>query len=73
MNSTHLEACIAAKVLAEGMRRARKPDARGLLESMQTLGTYDTGGFKVTYGPSSHHGSKYVELGMVSRDGRMRN
>jgi branched-chain amino acid transport system substrate-binding protein len=73
MNSTHLEACIAAKVLAEAMRRARKPDARSLLESLQTLGTYDTGGFKVTYGPSAHHGSKYVELGMVSRDGRMRN
>jgi branched-chain amino acid transport system substrate-binding protein len=73
MNSTHLEACIAAKVLAEAMRRARKPDARSLLESIQNLGTYDAGGFKVTYGPSAHHGSKFVELGMVSRDGRMRN
>jgi branched-chain amino acid transport system substrate-binding protein len=37
MNSTHLEACIGAKVLTEAMRRAKKPgDARALLASMQT-------------------------------------
>ena len=42
MNSTHLEACIGAKVLAEAMRRARKSDARSLLEAMQNLGTWTT-------------------------------
>ncbi len=73
MNSTHLEACIGAKVLAEAMRRARKPDAKSLLDAIQNLGTYDAGGFRVTYTPTNHHGSKYVELGMVSRDGRIRN
>ena len=73
MNSTHLEACIGAKVLTEAMRRARKPDAKSLLDAMQNLGTYDAGGFRVTYTPTSHHGSKHVELGMVSRDGRIRN
>ncbi len=73
MNSAHLESCIAAKVLTEAMRRAKKPDARGLLESLQTLGAYDAGGFKVSYSAASHHGSKYVELGMVTREGRLRN
>jgi branched-chain amino acid transport system substrate-binding protein len=74
MNSTHLEACIAAKVLTEAMRRSRKPgDARALLAALRSLGSYDTGGFTVSYGPDQNHGSKYVELGMVTRGGRLRN
>jgi ABC-type branched-subunit amino acid transport system substrate-binding protein len=74
MNSTHLEACISSKVLTEAMRRARKPsDAASLLASMSSLGSYDTGGFVVNYGASRRHGSNFVELGMVSRDGRLRS
>lgn len=74
MNSTHLEACIAAKVLTEAMRRAKKPaDAAALLASMQSLGSYDTGGFSVNYSAGRHHGSSYVELGMVSREGKLKS
>lgn len=74
MNSTHLEACIGAKVLTEAMRRAKKTgSSESLLASMRNLGIYDAGGFTVSYGPSKQHGSKFVELAMVSRDGRMRN
>ena len=74
MNSTHLEACIGAKVLTEAMRRAKKPgNPEGLLNAMRNLGTYDTGGFIVSYGATKHHGSKFVELAMVSREGRLRN
>ncbi|MDP1566810.1 MAG: ABC transporter substrate-binding protein [Polaromonas sp.] len=74
MNSTHLESCIGAKVLVEAMRRSTKPgDAKALLASMNSLGTYDAGGFVVSYSTSQRHGSKYVELGMVTRDGKLRN
>ncbi len=74
MNSTHLEACIGAKVLAEAMRRSKKPgDAKALLASMNAMGAYDAGGFVVSYSASQRHGSKYVELGMVTRDGKLRN
>ena len=74
MNSTHLEACIGAKVLTEALRRSKKPgDPRSLLASMQNLGRYDTGGFVVNYGPGQNHGSKFVELAMVSRDGKLKN
>jgi len=74
MNTTHLEACIGAKVLAEAMRRSKKPgDAKALLAAMASLGSYDTGGFAVSYSAAQHHGSKYVELGMVTRDGKLRN
>jgi branched-chain amino acid transport system substrate-binding protein len=74
MNSTHLEACISAKVLTEAMRRSKKPaDAAALLASMQSLGSFDTGGFTVHYGAGRRHGSNYVELGMVSREGKLRS
>ena len=74
MNSTHLEACIGAKVLTEAMRRSKKPgDAKALLAAMSAMGSYDTGGFVVSYSPGQNHGSKYVELGMVTRDGKLRN
>jgi hypothetical protein len=74
MNSTHLEACIGAKVLAEAMRRARKPgDASALLQAMGSLGNFDTGGFVVNYGAGRRHGSSFVDLGMVSRDGKLRS
>ncbi|HMA07353.1 MAG TPA: ABC transporter substrate-binding protein [Ramlibacter sp.] len=72
MNSTQLEACFAAKVLVEGIRRARKPvSARTVLDALTNLGTYDLGGFKVTFAPGAQHGSKYVELAMVTRDGKL--
>ncbi len=73
MNSTHLESCIAAKVLTEALRRARKPgDAAAVLASLSSLGSYDTGGFVVNYSATHRHGSSYVELGMVTRDGKLR-
>ncbi|MFI5446353.1 ABC transporter substrate-binding protein [Polaromonas sp. UC242_47] len=74
MNSAHLESCIGAKVLTEAMRRSKKPgDAKALLAAMKNLGSYDAGGFTVTYGSDQQHGSKYVELGMVTREGKLRN
>ena len=71
MNTTQLEACFAAKILAEGIRRAKKPvNAQSVLEAISSLGTYDLGGFSVSFASSQHHGSKFVELAMVTRDGR---
>jgi ABC-type branched-subunit amino acid transport system substrate-binding protein len=73
MNSTHLEACISAKVLTEAMRRTKKADAASLLAALSSLGSYDTGGFVVQYGANKRHGSSYVDLGMVTRDGKLRS
>ena len=72
MNSTQLEACFAAKVLAEGLRRAKKPiTSKTLLEALTNLGTYDLGGYKVTFNSGGHHGSKFVDLAMVTREGKL--
>jgi branched-chain amino acid transport system substrate-binding protein len=72
MNTTHLEACFGAKVLVEGIRRAKKPVTRqSLLESLSNLGVYDLGGYKITFGNGTQHGSKFVELAMVTREGKL--
>jgi ABC-type branched-subunit amino acid transport system substrate-binding protein len=72
MNTTHLEACFGAKVLVEGIRRAKKPVTRAsLLESLATLGSYDLGGHKITFANGAQHGSKFVELAMVTREGKL--
>lgn len=72
MNSTQLEACFAAKTLAEGMRRAKKPvTSKSLLDALTNLGTYDLGGYKIAFNAGAQHGSKFVDLAMVTRDGRL--
>lgn len=73
MNSTQLEACFGAKILVEGLRRARKPvNAHSLQEALANLGTYDLGGFKISFAPGAQHGSRFVELALVTRDGVMK-
>jgi branched-chain amino acid transport system substrate-binding protein len=72
MNTTQLEACLGAKVLTEAIRRAKKPvSAKSVLEALTNLGTYDLGGFTVEFNAADHHGSSFVELARVSKDGRL--
>jgi ABC-type branched-subunit amino acid transport system substrate-binding protein len=66
-----LEGFIAAKVTVEGLRRAgRKLDRESFIRAMESLDAYDVGGFKVTFGPQNHNGSKFVDLTIISRDQR---
>lgn len=77
MNTTHLEACIGAKVLVEAMRKTKKVgDRAALLSTMQSLGAVNLGGYTLTYGgagAAAQHGSNFVDLAMVSREGKLRN
>ncbi len=72
MNTTQLEACLGAKVLTEAIRRAKKPvNAKSVLEALTNLGSYDLGGFTVEFNAADHHGSSFVELARLSKDGRL--
>ncbi len=64
-----LEGYIAAKVMVEGLRRAGKNLTReSFIKGMEALNPYDAGGFKVSYSPDSHNGSKFVDLTIISKD-----
>ena len=73
LNYTNLEACIAAKVLVEALRRAGpNPTRETLYRSFSTLGAYDAGGFPVSFGPDDRHGTSFVELAVIARGGQFR-
>ena len=55
--------------MVEGLRRAGKNLTReSFIRAMESLGPYDVGGFKVSYGPNNHNGSKFVDLTIISKD-----
>lgn len=69
---TSFEEFIGAKVLVEGLRRAGpKPTREKVLLALENLGRFDTGGFLVSYAPDNRIGSKYVEVTVIGRDGRL--
>jgi branched-chain amino acid transport system substrate-binding protein len=64
-----LEGFIAAKVMVEGLRRAGRNLTRdGFIKAMESMGELDVGGFKVSYSPENHNGSKFVDLTIISKD-----
>lgn len=66
-----MEGFVAAKVLVEGLRRAgRNLTREGFVRGLESMQRVDFGGLMVTYGPGDHSGSEFVELTMISRDGR---
>lgn len=69
---TSFEEFIGAKVLVEGLRRAGpKPTRKKVLLALENLGHFDVGGFLVSYAPDNRIGSKYVEVTVIGRDGRL--
>ncbi len=67
-----LEGYIAARVFVEGLRRAgRDPTRESFISALETLREYDVGGFTVTYTPTDHNGSRFVDLTVIGRDGKI--
>ncbi|GAB3773328.1 ABC transporter substrate-binding protein [Ramlibacter monticola] len=73
-NFSSMEGYLAAKVFAEGLRRAgaARPTHDSLIAGLEGLGNEMFGGFNVSFSPSDHVASKFVELSMLTGDGRVR-
>lgn len=70
-NFSALEGFLTAKVIVEGLRRTgRNLTREGLIDTMEKMQDVDLGGFFVTYSPKNHAGSKFVDLTIISRDGK---
>ena len=55
--------------MTEGLRRAGKSLTReGLIRALEGMNEYDVGGFKISYSPSDHRGSRFVDLTIISKD-----
>ena len=72
-NFSSMEGYVAAKLFAEGLRRAGgKPSRESLISGLESIGTQSFGGFAVSFSPGHHVASRFVELSMLTGDGRVR-
>ncbi len=62
---------ITAKVMVDGLRHAgRNLTRERLVEALETMGKLDYDGFTINYTKNNHLGHHYVELTVISKDGR---
>lgn len=66
-----LEGFINAKLVAEAMRKAGRDLSREKLVNILETTPFDLGGYKINYSPTSHNGSRFVDLTVLGRDGRV--
>ena len=72
-NFSSMEGYLAAKLFAEGLRRAgSRPTRESLMAGLESIGRQSFGGFAVSFSPAHHVASSFVELSMLTGDGRVR-
>lgn len=72
-NYSGIEGFVAAKVFTEAVRRAGRTLTReGFINAVQGMQNVNLGGFPVDFGPAKHTGSRFVELTLLTEDGRIR-
>nr|WP_315431554.1 ABC transporter substrate-binding protein [uncultured Albidiferax sp.] len=73
-NFSSMEGYLSAKVLVEGLKRAagKGLTRESLVGGLEALGSQNYGGFTVTFSATDHVGSSFVNLSMLTGDGRVR-
>lgn len=73
-NFSSMEGYLAAKVVSEGLKRAgaRANSREGLIQGIEAIGSQSLGGFQVNFSAANHVASSFVELSMLTGDGRVR-
>jgi len=71
-NFSSMEGYLAAKVFAEGLRRGGKATREALINGLESIHEQSFGGFSASFSPSNHVASNFVELSMLTGDGRVR-
>lgn len=67
-----MEGFILAKALVEGLQAmGRTPTREALLRAFEQMREKDLGGLKLSFSPENHNGSRFVELTMIGKDGRL--
>ena len=68
--ATSLEAYIAAKIAAEGIRRAGggRATRESLISALEGMRSFDVGGYVVGFSTDNHNGSSFSEITVISRN-----
>jgi ABC-type branched-subunit amino acid transport system substrate-binding protein len=69
---TGVEGFILAKSLVEGLQAAGKnPTREGLIQAFEQMRDKDLGGVKLSFSPTSHNGSRHVDITMIGAGGKL--
>ncbi len=72
-NYSSMEGYLSAKVFTEGLRRAgRNPSREALVNALESIQNASFGGFRVDFSPKDHVASSFVEVSMLTEDGKVR-
>jgi branched-chain amino acid transport system substrate-binding protein len=77
-NSQHsfvsMEGYIAARTLAEGLRRAgANPNRETVVNGLEAIRDFDLGDFFINFSDKNHNGSSFVDLTIVNKEGNFLN
>ena len=71
-NFSSMEGYLAARLFTEGLRRVNgRPTREALITALESINE-DFGGYRVNFGTGNHVASRFVELSMLTGDGRVR-
>ena len=74
VNYSSMEGFVAAKVFVEALRRAgARPNTETFLAGLESMQNFNLGGFAVDFSSQKHTASKYVDLTVLSADGKVRH
>ena len=73
-NYSSMEGYLAAKIVTEGLKRAgtRVGSREALIQGIEAIGNQSLVGFQVNFSANNHVASSFVELSMLTGDGRVR-
>ena len=72
-NFSSMEGYMAARVFVEGLKRAGpKATPETLITGLESMGSQSIGGFQINFSPTNHVASTFVEMSMLTGDGRIR-
>jgi branched-chain amino acid transport system substrate-binding protein len=72
-NYSSMEGYVAAKVFSEGLKRAgRNPTRESFITAMESIQNLNLGGFNLNFGSKDHVASHFVELSMLTEDGKVK-
>ena len=73
-NYSSMEGYVAAKTIVEGLRRgSNNATPENLITGLESLREFNLGGFYVDFNAQKHTGSKYVDLTVLTAEGRVRH
>lgn len=72
LNHTLIEGYLGAKILGEALRRAGpSPTRKKLRDTLEAMKEYEAGGVYISFSPERHAGSRFVDITILNREGKL--